>query len=363
MTRPTLAAGLALVIVSGCNTSRDRAAAEGGWSIDSQATVDIAASRPDGQLVFGSAVGATRLGDGRLVVADGYESMVRFFGASGQPQTVTGRHGSGPGEFQSLAWLGQCGQDSIYVWDRMASRMSVIDQAGRIVRQSSMQPVPTTLTCARDGAMLFFGAPEAEAGSVSDMASVRYRAPLFLSSGADSTPQPLGTMPLGEPRPLGRMTHIALTADRMFVGPADSGLIRAFGRDGRELAPLLLELEPRRATPRQYEAAIEQQAALLPSAADREPIRKLMRAMPMPAHVPAYSGVLTDPLGVVWVQLSVPGDGETRLRGLRDGTAVANLYLPIEGKVFEVGNDHVLLAYQDAEGNEHVAQFRLLRGR
>ena len=353
---------LAPCLVACGDVESDAGRALATWSADSTPMLDIPASTAAGEVAFGAVAAATRLSSGHIVIADAYDGVVRFFAPSGALVRTAGRQGAGPNEFQSTAWLGQCGHDSIYVWDRMLARMSVLDRDGAIVRQFRLEPTASTIACSRAGALAYFGPPEASASSVAEMASARYRAPLMVRASDGNTAQAVAILPLGEPRPLGRVTSLAVVGERILVGTADSGVVEVYTISGETAPPIQFARAPRSPTERQYEAAIEKQLAMLPRAADREPVRKLMRSMPMPDAVPAYSAILVDPVGVVWVQETVPGDGETRFRLFRNGAEVGALRLAREVTAFEVGADYLLAGYRDADAAEHLALFRVHRG-
>jgi hypothetical protein len=61
--------------------------------------------------------------------------------------------------------------------------------------------------------------------------------------------------------------------------------------------------------------------------------------------------------------LSVPGDPTTRLRAIREnGTVVADVTVPVNLSVFEVGADYMIGAREDENGEPHLMVFRLRRG-
>ncbi len=88
----------------------------GDWAVDSIPALAVAGTAPDGEIVFESASGATRLSDGTIVIGDGMASAVRFVSREGTLLNTVGREGRGPAEFSSIQWLGQCGEDSVFVW-------------------------------------------------------------------------------------------------------------------------------------------------------------------------------------------------------------------------------------------------------
>lgn len=72
------------------------------WEVDPQPFLDIAGTTDSGRPVFGDPIGATRLSNGTLVVADRSESVVLFFDSTGMVTRSVGRKGAGPGEFEDL---------------------------------------------------------------------------------------------------------------------------------------------------------------------------------------------------------------------------------------------------------------------
>lgn len=60
---------------------------------------------------------------------------------------------------------------------------------------------------------------------------------------------------------------------------------------------------------------------------------------------------------------SIPGDDATELRAIgADGGIVADLRLPVDMIVYEVGRDYILGTYEDGDGEPHVVMYRIRRG-
>lgn len=65
----------------------------------------------------------------------------------------------------------------------------------------------------------------------------------------------------------------------------------------------------------------------------------------------------------LWVRLSHPGDSLTHLRAIAsDGRALGVVRLPEDMRIFEVGRDYVLGAFEEEGGEPHVAMFAYRRG-
>jgi hypothetical protein len=262
--------------------------------------------------------------------------------------------------------LGQCGPDTVVVWDRL-DRATVLDREGGVVRQHpipshpGMGSPPTFLACSRTGVFAYLGVPRnfpTRIGQPIDMV-----APLFLADTRGNVTRSLGDVPAWDGRTQGRLTRIALSHEGLFVGTAESSAVDRYGLDGARRAAVRWDGVRRRAAEHHYQAAIDRLVMGLSGADDRESARRLVRArQPVAEYLPPYTELLTGPDGTLWVVLSAPGDSLTWLRNFDPaGAMLGALRIRVELRVFEVGGDFVLGAYQDTLGEPHVAMFRFRR--
>jgi hypothetical protein len=357
-----LTAVLCLGALAACASS-DAANAVARWKVDAEPALDIASSADDGSVVFVNASAATRLSSGMVVVADATDAMLRFFDASGRQVRTVGRRGGGPGEFRALAWLGQCGADSLYVGDYVRGQFSVIDSAGNFVRTYPYSGREFAQTCSRTG--IFAGLELPEGTGMPSERGETYHAPLWLADANGDTLRTFAPAKLGENRPLGRMTKLALAGERIYVGTADSAFVDVYSTAGQKLGVVAVgENKSRRPSERNFERAINAMVMELPGRESQERAREMLLKIPPPEQMPSYSAIFTDPAGTLWVNLSAPGDGETRLRAVgADGAQLGEVVLPLDLVVFEVGEDYVLGRWEDEESGEvHVRMYRFRRG-
>jgi hypothetical protein len=108
------------------------------WVVDSVPRVRIGQTDGPPEYLFGKVVGAVRLNDGRIVIADGQTNQLRFFDSAGVFIETTGRRGQGPGEFENFSSLFLTVGDSIVVTDYEGSRYHVLDPDGQFVRRFRM---------------------------------------------------------------------------------------------------------------------------------------------------------------------------------------------------------------------------------
>lgn len=83
----------------------------------------------------------------------------------------------------------------------------------------------------------------------------------------------------------------------------------------------------------------------------------------MPESLPPYRDLFADPGGRLWALVPAPADSMAELRAIgRDGRLLGSVLVPADLKVFEIGLDYVLGLYQEEDGEQHVALYRLHPG-
>jgi len=350
--------GLACSSERASDTSRLAATATGGFSIDPVPALDIVATGANG-LIVGSVADATRLSNGSIVVADHAESRILYLDSSGRFVRESGRRGKGPGEYISLASIQQCSRDTLFVWDRVQGRMVVLDSAGEFVRQYRPRGNPDDVICSLHGdfaltTILNRRAPSARAPLA--------RGTVVLTNARGDSVGSLGEIGLGESRPLGSVTKVAVSQDRLYVGTGDSAFVAAYSLAGEPLDTFRLGRALRAPTESNYEAAIEELVTSLRSESDREPAREYLRKIPMPEYLPAYRNLLTDTSGALYAVTSALGDGVTEIQVIDpNGRRIGELRLPVDVSVFEVGTDYILGATEDPKGEEHILLYHIAR--
>ena len=125
-----------------------------GWRIGETPAVSIGTEEGDpGEMLF-DVRDATRLGDGRIVVANAGTSELRVFSADGEHLAIWGRVGEGPGEFSAYTpetvsrWPG----DSVAADNMFQRRLEIFDSRGnhgRAVTLADGYHSPKSLPAAR----------------------------------------------------------------------------------------------------------------------------------------------------------------------------------------------------------------------
>lgn len=360
--------------------------AQQAWPVDRSPIVVVRAEHDEVGLQFTEATSATRMPGGEVVIADATDNALRIADASGRVVRSFGRRGQGPGEFRTLVWVGQCG-GSIYAWDVGGPRVAVFDLERGFTRQFMVDQAnsPLAVACSPSGAFVTMtrnSPPPPADASGTTRNGTPYEVRRLMTGGVvvDSTGKVTGRLenllwgefisgPLGPggrvgamQRPLGGRTSLAFLGERVVVARSDSGTVDMYDLNGARVAGFRLRPEGAVPTAAQYEQAIPATIVGAPQQL-REALIDFARSVPLPERTPAFTKVLTDPIGLVWVVRSFDGDRATRLAAHRaDGSLVANVVIPASLTVLEIGRDYVLGRTEDEEGEIAVVVYRFRRG-
>ena len=352
------------------------------WAVGSEPSLSIGSVDSEGPDQLYRVSDATRLSDGRLVIANSGTSELRVFDASGSHLATWGGLGEGPGEFSggSPVAVGSWRGDSIAASDPWGVRLSIFDAGGNHGRNvplgdglhSFLGLLPDGKIFAKESGGLkptatgstgiarweeewgILGADGALLASVGTHPGAEW----YAVFGAD------GSLEGGRPHPFARRSMGSVWGELAVVGVSDSYEIKAFGADG-SLARIVRRAgdlgSPSSADLEEFYA---RRYAGMP---DEDRVRALneVRDMPVADSYPAFSWILPDLSGYLWVlEYRMPGeedvpwtvfDPEGRVQGM--------IETPPGLGVSEIGEDYILgIAYDDL-GVEYVQLWSLTRGR
>lgn len=341
------------------STSDEPSAAAKGTLVDPEPLLEIGASQ-NGGVALGTVTGATLLPDG-LAIADNGAHGVLVFDLQGKLRTTLGREGSGPGEFRSVSTAIRCGGDSLFVLDNALKRTTVYDASLKRVREFRVPVSLHRAACSRGGVIAMLMQPDRFFGPKEMGRHPPSTAPLFLTSAEGDTIAPVGTVKFGDQRPLGSVTSLTMSDDRLYVAPGDSGYVDVYGLDGRPEERIPLGITPRIATLRDYEGEIDR-LLWQPNRPDPDPVlRSLFLGIPMPKHIPAYRDVVATPGGTLWVTVSPAMDSVTEVSVFdRSGLELGRVTLPAGARLLEASENHLLATFQDGSGEPRVVLYRAL---
>lgn len=346
------------------------------WTLASEPLLDLSTSGTGTPHEFFRVRGAVRLTDGSYAVADGGSSEIRFFSAEGEFLRATGRKGQGPGEFERLRSLHRLGGDSVLAFE-WGGRVAVFGPRGRLARMMLLPPNASDLRVLDGTGFLvklhYLSMDEYGGGN----ALIRQPIPIVAFSAAGQLLDTVAMAAGGEEFmfvtasgaasaiPLfPKDSHVWIHAHRVYLGSADDMEYRVLSRTG--------ELEEIVRVPG-YDLSLsaeEVEAERRARLGDDPPpfTRDVMAALPSPKTRPAYSDLVVDSEGAVWLgafdrsrtQLIRPSERDWQVFSAV-GAWLGSIRFPPRFTVYEIGRDYVLGRRYDDQGVEHVQVLELIR--
>ncbi len=332
--------------------------------------------RPETQLY--RVVGATRLPDGQIVIANAGTNTIRFYDRQGQYVQEVGGRGEGPGEFAGLTWLRRFGGDSLLAFDGRLHRLSVFDAAGQFIRAFRLERAIALPEFPLAGGRLL--------GSTRDLVA---REQLQTGVNRDSTTvlrfsmegvlgDTIGRFPTPEtylwvadsrimtvPYPFARRVVSAPFETGFYFGASDVYEIRAYGTDGAIRRIVRREDADRRATGADLERFQQATFADARDANHRRQLQRAFDAMSVRPNLPAFVDLVADVAGYVWVENYSRADADAASWDVfdRQGRWLGVVSLPRNLQVYEIGVNSVLGKFTDLLDVEIVQVHHLVRAR
>ena len=348
-----------------------------GWQVAEAPALSIGALEGDEVYQLYAVEDAARLPDGRIAVANGGTSEIRFFSADGRHLVSWGALGEGPGEFAQWdpeavsTWPG----DSIMGAAWWRGRIEIFDASGNHARTATLGDGYFSFLGLMAGGdilakpSILIGLDFRTGGS-----TLRRREAEFAVIAADGeTRASLGVHPGDEwffsqnpptarPHPFGRSVLATVWGDLAVVAANDRYEIPAYDRDGHLVRIV------RRNHGLRVPTQAELDSVLTASWADRSEedqarLRGLSEGMTPVEFFPAFSALHSDPHGHLWVQeYNFPGQHDNIWTVFdADGRVQGFVETPSGLDVFEIGEDYILGTTTDELGVERVQLWPLDR--
>jgi hypothetical protein len=156
--------------------------------------------------------------------------------------------------------------------------------------------------------------------------------------------------------PFGKFPMVTVTGQRMYFGSGDSWEIRGYSPGGELERILRWDRSPRPVTDDLLSAYIRQEEAEAADEGEAREVRQRIMEMPVPDFLPAYSGMVADELGCLWVERFRPPEDDVPVFDIFDpeGALMARATLPEGSEVVDIGADQVLVLYRDDLGVEYL---------
>ncbi len=365
----------------GCGTASDSSSSGvETWTVSEAPALSIGADSSDNlDASFERLTGATRLADGRLIVADLGDAPLRLFAEDGRFIRRLARKGQGPGEVEYLAVLYRCG-DLLFSYDIDGHRVAQWTLEGVFEREFRFQvpagqQVPYVSACNATGRFAHLGWGDLTAPLAGYH---RDTVPLWTTAAADAAPTLLDSVPASErwgrvidgrvvgtrPLPFGKQPRIGIGADRIYVATGDADGIRVYDLSGAPLARIAVADSAPAVTPQDLRDIVEREI-LEDGESRRRAIEREYAEITYPTTKGNVSAMLVDAEGLLWMRPPVPASS-TRVQWQvfgSDGTPRANISLPAALEVLEVGRDYVLGRMVDTAAGVPLLQLYGLAGR
>lgn len=352
------------------------------WSIEADPLLDIGVV--DGPLHYqlSRVSGATRLPDGRIVVADEGSSQIRMYDRQGRHVWSVGRAGEGPGEFRSIKGLA-ISNDSVLVLDAVLGRVSVFDLEGSLSRtiplESTSDPIHPLRMYSLAGTLgdtAFVLVPHSyPANRTPTTGVVRDTVPNlvydregmlkdtigeFSGMDLDASPESAGLLLFG------RISSADTHDGRLYITDGGCFEVRVYEASGLERLMRTSSLPDLVTDPdlRTLEAAM---ISRVPDGqASRAIIRNRIAEKRKSERKPAISKVVVDDLGYVWAGGYRPSwaSGNASRQWLvfdPEGRLLGPMQLPGTFTPFQIGRDVVLGTWRDELDVEHLRLYALQR--
>ncbi|HEX8321512.1 hypothetical protein [Longimicrobium sp.] len=332
------------------------------WSVGSEPVVDIGSENQPGHQLHGVA-GAIRLADGKIAVGNGGSSQVHVFDRSGRLLATAGRAGRGPEEFRSLEALVSFPGDSLAVLDAGNGRFTIISPEGRVARSVSIRsvgPGAVLVGVLKDGSFIMgVHRPAAPREGVSrdSVAYVRFSREgsrmdtIHTGPGTTQFQRISGRRVSRITVPFAPAPSATAHGSHIYVGSTDAYQIRQYGEAGR------LERIIRRDVPRRpfTQAHLDRFVESFPR------LGEALQGMPRPPYLPAFSAMLTDADGNLWVQdyQELGSPGSTWAVFQQSGRLLGTVRLPDGFRATDIGREHVTGVWSDEFDVEHVRSYPL----
>ncbi len=348
------------------------------WELSLQTEIGVVEG--DEPYLLGDPVSAVLLPGGGVAVADAQSADVRFYDQSGVFVGRAGSRGDGPGEFQGFRWMDVCG-GNLVAYDSRLRRLTTLTLDGDLVSTSPFETPevgspPYRARCLPDGTLLAVGWGDRSGTPTEEGIHFHtQRADLWkLTPGVDSA-LTIGSYISSErvvqlnsfgaggsfPHPFSRSVVFSGTEDFIFVGGAERLQVEI-----RDLAGNLVRIlrGPDAELPID-DAFMERYLSANLTGRDSADRATLERGdYPMPERYPAYSEILADELGFIWLErFTLPWD-ESRRWGVfdPDGVFLGHIVVPLNFRITDISATHVTGVAEDELGVARVRIYALSRG-
>ena len=347
------------------------------WSIDPEPLVDLALSGSGPPHEFYRIRGLKQRLDGSFVVVNRGSQQVRLYSRAGDFLGALGGPGEGPGEFNNL-WRVELVADTAFALDT-DGRVTVVGPDMVLVRTFELPHEVFEIHALGDGTLL------AESYVVMELeeAGVQLIRPptALVRFGLDGTwIDSIGVRPgresfelaseddyISGPALFGKASKTTTLGLRVFYGSSDLMQVEELDPAGNLSRILRIPDYPLGLTAEQFDA--ERQAmydATIPPGIPVPPrFRRVIESQAVAANRPAFSNMLVDVSGAIWLELYRGVSEQDRPQEWlvleADGTWLGTVKVPDRFRITDITMETVLGVWRDDVDVEHPQVLRLTR--
>lgn len=347
------------------------------WTVSPQPALEIGRQRGDPAYQFDQIAGVIRLGDGRLVVADGGSSEIRIFDESGAVVSRVGGRGGGPGEFETMATIGRGDGDTFWVYDFSLRRLSFFTADGDLQHSATLDHEIQTLNVTGrldDGSFILHQLWGSARSGERVTIGLRRDPVVYARFAADgalldtigrfpgleiNVTQENGRLVMGSAL-FGRSSSSATAGTAVFIGDQERFEIGAYAADGSLQRFIRIPGVDLSIAPAELESLKERQVAAAPDY-QRASRRAYLEEVEVPPTRPAYQYLLVDETGNLWAsEYARPPDLPVEWTVLdARGRWLGSVVMPRRFRPYQIGDSWVLGVAWDELDVESVRLYEL----
>lgn len=337
------------------------------WRLDPEPLLDLHARSSLNSHAFNRVRGMRWLPDGSIAIANTGTGEIRLFSAAGDFLASAGGEGDEPGKFAGMRQIELVG-DSIFVLDRGGS-VTVFGPGPAFVRTMTLPESTASLHSLDDGTLVAEVTIPASEPDAPGFVRTRRALWRFDIGGAqlDSIGWTAGNETYTDFRSFAgsslfpKRSQMDTRGGKVYHGSAEVMEVRELSPGGELLRIMRIPDYPLKLSEEEIEAEREARVAGAPDFA-----RAGLENVPAPPTRPAYSDLLLDPTGAVWLRPYVGAAEATEPTDWlvldADGTWLGSIEVPARFRIWDIRMDAVLGTWVDEEWVQHPQVLRLWRG-
>jgi hypothetical protein len=373
-----LGAALVIALLGSCTDDRDevtRVEPPAIWRVVAAPMLSLEGTSGEEQTNFHDVSQVAVMANGSILVVNRGTSEVMMLDSSGALVRSFGGVGDGPGEYRRIAGVAPAGPDGLFIFDSALSRVTLVSTEGRVIATHRLPPPdrdePSPVyrlagVFGDDGLVLI---PDAYPAFSRDTGIYEVTGRILLFSlgeqalrafGPPMRLEMVGDGRLVTRRPLGNMTVAAVHDDRLYVGEPAHSLITGYDSDGAAVGEVRPMSPGRRVTSSMVDSVVDSYSR---TAHEPRAVRRWYRQWDFPDSMPAFSRLLFDDGGNLWVQEYQFGDPAPLRWSVFDpaGAWLAAVETPSRFTLHGVRGDAVYGKFVDDLGIEYIQMHELER--